>query len=191
MKLKALILFIFFFPPYFQVHFFAQAGIYLTAEDFENEKISCTKIEKYKYRLKVNNLFRPNTIKVIIGDTVFKFSKDSIFAYRDNEKNTYRLYNRNEYQILNSHEHILLYGLTVPIHAKGFQTATSFYFSAGSHSNIFPLSKINLKKAFPSEATFHELIDMYFTCDAQLMSYDTFYKVFKINRIYELNKKNK
>lgn len=191
MKLKALILFIFFFPPYFQVYFFAQAGIYLTPEDYENEKISYTRKEKCKYRLKVNHLIHANAIKVIIGDTVFKFSKDSIFAYRDNEKNTYRLYKSNEYQILNSHEYILLYSLTLPINAKGFQTVTSFYFSAGSHSAIFSLSKINLKKAFPTDTTFHELIDMYFTSDAQLMTYDTFYKVYKINRIYELNKKNK
>lgn len=171
---------------------FAQSpGIYNTSADFDNGNISFTRRERARYKFRPYSLFNNKYIKIIIGDSVFKLCKDSVFAYRNNDHVTYRLFKGKEYRIINPNESIKLYSSLKLISSKGNQTSTEYFFSAGTGSAILPLTKINLKRAFPDQSGFHELIDIYFDNDAELIEYDSFYKIYKINRIFQLNSKEK
>lgn len=166
---------------------FAQKeGIYLTNNAYDSCNISFSKKGNERYKFKLNEFFNSNTIKIIIGDSSFHLCKDSIWGYRDDENISYRLYNKKAYQIINPQEPILLYSTVTLVNSKGNQTTTNYFFSTSSGSAIFPLTKLNLKRAYPSYSNFHELIDMYFDNDLELTSYDTFYKIYKISRIYQL-----
>ena len=143
-----------------------------------------------KYKLRVDNLFNESIVKVFIGDSTFKFLKDSIFGYRDDNVN-YRFYNKKNYRILNPKEGILLYSITTIVNPKGNQTAINYYFSVAASSAIYPLTKLNLKRAFSNDSDFHELIDMYFNTDSDLLAYDSFYNQYKINRIYQIKQSRK
>ncbi len=165
---------------------FAQkTGLYLTHSDFERARIAFVKKENLKYKFRVDNLFNQSSVKVVVGDSTFKFHKDSIFGYRDNNIN-YRFYNKKTYRIINPRERILLYSITTLVNPKGNQTTISYFFSVTSSSTIYPLTKLNLKKAFSNDSDFHELIDMYFNNDIDLLTYDSFYNQYKINRIYQI-----
>ncbi|MCF8428420.1 MAG: hypothetical protein K9I36_16925 [Bacteroidia bacterium] len=163
------------------------AGIYLTHNQFDNAIISYGEIKNLKYRFNADRILNQSSIKIVIGDSIYYFNKDSIFGFRDNKSISYRFYGGEEYQIMNPTETILLYKLTNTINGKGFQTVEHYFFSCNSNTTILPLTKLNLKIAFPNRSNFHELIDMYFDSDRELLSYDSFYHIYKINRVYQLN----
>ncbi len=165
-----------------------QTGVYLTAADFDNHILSFTKEADKKYKFKIHEVFHTQTITIVKSDTVITLLKDSIFGYRDEDNIPYRFYNKKTYQIINPTEKILLYCLTTPIALKGSEPIIRYFFSTNSASAIYALTKLNLKKAFPLDTNFHELIDMYFNNDTDLLAYDQFYHVYKINRIYQLKK---
>ena len=168
-----------------------ESGIYLTYSDFDSSRIAFVKKGNLKYKLRVDNLFNESIVKVVIGDCTFKFLKDSIFGYRDNDKVNYRFYNKKPYRILNPKKGILLYSITTIINPKGNQTDVNYYFSVNASSAIYPLTKLNLKRAFPNDSNFHELIDMYFNTDSDLLAYDSYYHQYKINRIYQIKQSQK
>lgn len=163
-----------------------KTGIYLTPADFDNGHLTFTKQENLKYKFRLNELLHSKYIKITIGDSIFNLCKDSIFGYQDAEQISYRIYDREIYRIINPGETILLYSTTTMVNCKGNQTVTNYFFSAGSGSPVYALTKLNLKRAFTNDFTFHELIDMYFNNDADLLSYDSFYGIYKINRIHNL-----
>jgi len=168
-------------------HAFAQKeGIYFTSTDFDTCNLSFTKKDNLRYKFRLNELFHSKYIKIIIGDSTFNLCKDSIFGYRDNEGVSHRIYDKIMYRIINPNESILLYSTTTTVNSKGNQTITNYFFSTNSGSPIYPLTKLNLKKAFPANSNFHELIDIYFKSDKDLVTYDNFYSIYKINRIYNL-----
>lgn len=168
-----------------------KAGVYLTANDFETRNISFRNNKKLSYKLKINDNSNTNTIKIIAGDSTITLNKDSIFGFIDDEEISYRFYQNKAYQIINPTEKILLYAYTTSIIGKEKKTFTDYFFSMNHHSAIYPLTKFNIKSAFPNDASFHELIDMYFNKDKDLLAYDTFYHVYKISRIYELQQLKK
>lgn len=168
-----------------------KTGIYLTYGDFDSARISFVKKGNLKYKLRVDNLFNEPIVKVVIGDSTFKFLKDSIYGYRDDDNVNYRFYNKKIYRIINPKEGILLYSITTVVNPKGNQTATNYYFSVIASSAIYPLTKLYLKRAFYNDANFHELIDIYFNTDSDLLGYDSFYNQYKINRIYQIKQSRK
>lgn len=163
-----------------------KTGIYLTYSDFDSARIAFVKKGNLKYKLRVDNLFNESIVKIIIGDSTFKFLKDSIFGYRDDDNVNYRFFNKKTFRILNPKEDILIYSITTVVNPKGNQTAINYYFSVTASSAIYPLTKLNLKRAFTDDSNFHELIDMYFNSDSDLLAYDSFHNQFKINRIYQI-----
>lgn len=168
-----------------------KTGIYLTYSDFDSSRIAFVKKGNLKYKLRVDNLFNKSFVKVLIGDSSFVFQKDSIFGYRDDDNVNYRFFIKKTYRIINPTEGILLYSITDIVNPKGNQTAINYYFSVNANSSIYPLTKINLKRAFSNDSDFHELIDMYFNTDSDLLAYDCYYNQYKINRIYQIKQSRK
>lgn len=169
---------------------FAQStGLYLNSSDFDSARTSFVKKEKLKYKFQVDNPFNGSDVKVVLGDSTFRFNKDSIFGYRDENKINYRFYHTKTYQILNPTEEILLYCITSNVDPKSNHFDIKYFFSINASASISPLTKFNLKRAFPNDSNFHELIDIYFNNDLDLLSYDSYYNKYKINRLYQLAKK--
>lgn len=166
-------------------------GIFMTCNDYDSSRLSYMPEEHRKYRFIVNPFFYPEYIIIKSGDTTCRIHKDSVFGYRDEDGFSYRLYQRKTYRILNPGEPIMLYGLAAPVRGKEQPSAVTYYFSVGSASDIRPLTILNLKYAYPDSPVFHELIDIYFHHEEELITYDAFYKTFKINRVYQLSLQKK
>ena len=164
-------------------------GVYLSAKDFTNGKISFVNDQSKKYKLHWNEPFNSSTTKIIIGDSVIKLNKDSIFGYRDKKNVCYRFYNKVAYKIINPTEEILIYSKTssegVP---KNNHTVTKYYFSPNACSQIYPLTKWQLKTVLINDVTFNKLLDVYFHNDDDLFAFDNNNKVYYLNYVYKLSK---
>lgn len=166
-------------------------GIYLSSNDFISGKISFANNESTKkYKLYINEIFYSSNVKILIGDSIIKFNKDSIYGYRDKNHTSYRFYNKVAYKIINPKEKILLYSrIMKSTGAKGIMAnVTSYFFSESLGSPIYPLTKWNLKVTFSYELLFHELLDIYFHNDKDLIAYDRLNKIYYLNHVYELSK---
>lgn len=163
-------------------------GIYLSADDFRKGLISFSSISNKKYRLDLNVTVYKPTIRIIIGDSTYRFYKDSIFGYRDKNNMIHRFYSGNIYDVLNPEEPILIYVRGLLGGYKNTQTINSYSFSTAANATIQPLTKWNLKNAFPNDPVFHELLDMYFNSDHELIAYDNFYKTYKLNRVFQFSR---
>ena len=143
---------------------------------------------RYKF-IPTNTLKSRCILPTLYGDSVIKLNKDSIFGYRDKKNTCYRFYNKVAYKIINPSEKILLYSTTslegIP---RNRHNVTNYFFSANPDSPLYALSKWNLKTVLYNEVLFHELLDVYFESDKELIAYDRMNNVYLLNRIYELSK---
>jgi hypothetical protein len=94
----------------------------------------------------------------------------------------YRVVRNDQYQIIEA-KAVYIYSLDVLVR-KG-TTEKTYFFSVGPKGDVLPLTILNLKKAFPDNHAFHDLLDMTFKHDSDLTKYDEFHKMYKVNRLLE------
>lgn len=160
-------------------------GIYLSRKDCSNNHISFSPIKEKKYKLKLYQFLNNPTIKITIGDSMYTLNKDSIFGYRDNKNIVHRFYKKNLYTVLNPTESILLYSRTYLGGYKNTPLDIQYFFSTPTNDAVQPLTKWNLKKVFLHDTAFYQLLDMAFINDSDLLKYDSFYKMYKLNQVFQ------
>ena len=136
-----------------------------------------------KHKISADLIFRDKIISVKHNDTVYTFQKDSVFAARYCDNSIVRFSNNQQYPLLNPAEAILLYKVVSGSGIKGSPIVTKYYFSNGAKDSIRELTLNNIKKSFPDNHKFHNLLDMQFKSDDELIEYDRFHKCYKINQI--------
>ena len=164
---------------------FAQnSGVYLSASDFASGKltygINCS-TEKHKIML--NEFLNQDYITVVHDKQSHKLLKKEIFGYKDCDNLTYRFAEKSHYVILNPTEQILLYKHAIK-GSKNQPAEVHYYFSVFGAGEVQALTLMNLKKAFPENHKLHDALDAEFKTDDQLSEYDTFHKMYKVNRLY-------
>lgn len=94
------------------------------------------------------------------------------------------------YTVMNAGEAIVIYKYQHAAHSpKEAEKYTPKYFFTTKSSNVLnDLSKASLKKAFSANHAFHDAIDANFNTDSELISYDDFHKMYKLNRILQTTK---
>ncbi|MHA4807880.1 hypothetical protein ACX0G9_07230 [Flavitalea flava] len=180
------------FLAFFSMNAIAQkdsSGIYKTAADFEKGKlylaIDC-RTESHK--IKLNEFFDKDFITVKHEGGSYDLKKNEIYAYKLCDGKIYRFQGKENYLMLNSSEKIILYTVEVPNIGKGAIPAkVAYYYSKDLDSPIQELSKESLKAAFPTNHKFHDALDESFKNDADLASYDSFHKMYKVNHVMEMN----
>src|ERR687885_599424 len=88
----------------------------------------------------------------------------------------YRVVGNDRYQVI---EAKALYIYTLDVIVRKGASEKAYFFSVGPNGDVLPLTILNLKKAFPDNHTFHDLLDMSFKHDSDLTKYDVFHKMFK------------
>ena len=160
------------------------SGVYLSAADFASGKltyeINCS-TEKHKIQL--NEFLNQDYITVVHDKQSHKLPKKEIFGYKDCDNITYRFAEKSHYVILNPTEEILLYKHTIE-GAKNQKAEIHYYFSVSGAGQVQSLTLMNLKNAFRGNHRLHDALDAEFKSDAELAQYDSFHKMYKINRLY-------
>ena len=95
------------------------------------------------------------------------------------------------YTVLNPKEAIKIYKYVHGSHSpkETEKYAPKYFFTTESSDVLTELTKDNLKKAFPTNHSFHDALDANFKEDADLTNYDSFHKMYKINRLLQAENK--
>jgi len=164
--------------------FSQDSGVYLSAADFASRKltygINCA---TEKHKIKLNQFLNKDYITVVHNNMSNKLVKKDIYGYRDCDGVTYRFINNNHFTILNPEESILIFKHTT-MASKNQQAVIVYYFSFSGSNATSELTLSNLKKADPENHKFHDALDAEFKSDSNLALYDSFHKVYRINRLY-------
>src|SRR5215475_2920905 len=92
----------------------------------------------------------------------------------------YRVVGNDRYQIIEA-KTVYIYSFDLLVRKAASEK--TYFFSVGPNGDVLPLTILNLKKAFPNNHVFHDLLDMSFKHDSDLTKYDDFHKMFKVNRL--------
>lgn len=94
--------------------------------------------------------------------------------------------NTKDYKMIEN-KNIIIYTKLVPMgEAKTFHLVLKYFFSIQSNTEILPLTQINLKRAFPDNLKFHDMLNLEFDNKEDISTFDQTNKMFKVN--YLLNK---
>jgi hypothetical protein len=161
-------------------------GIYKTAYDFQQNKLSYALNDKSKDKIK-DELFKESKIKVVHDGKTYVLDKNNTYGYKNPAGEVFRFVDNKEYRVLNPGESLILYVYydIVSSDKGSFFTHSDYYFSPDASSGLQPLTKENLKEAFPNNSKFHDALDVYFKTDKDLVAYDSAHKMFKLNKIYK------
>lgn len=152
-------------------------GIYMTQQDYT------AKTAVSKDKIQAEPLFQHSKFKAVKDGETKTFNKNEVFGYRENGQD-YRFVNNGAYKILDN-DQFLLYSRFEHIKNGKEQTReTRYYFSVEPGSKLMPLTKANLKQAFPENKSFHDLLDLQFRSDKELTAYDSFHKQYKVKSLY-------
>jgi hypothetical protein len=158
-------------------------GLYLTAEDFLNHKLSYESDGNNGNKIKLHEVF--GSYKVIVTQNGKKqlFSKSEIFGYRKNDQD-YRYFNNSAYRIIDTQGfYIYSYYRLMP-EGTGPKQVEYFYFSSKSNDEIKPLTMDNLQTVFSKNTRFLYAIQGFFRTDNELTAYDTNLKEYKLKYLY-------
>jgi hypothetical protein len=180
-----------FFLPFSALAQKDSSGIYKTADDFQDRKLSYAincKTEKHKINDYV--LFNDAAIKVKHHDTTYTLQKRETYGYRNMKGEEFRFIDNKEYKILNSGEPLLIYVYQHLSHSpkEASKYGPMYFFSIDAASAPIALTKENLKEAFPNKHKFHDALDAQFNEDNELYAYDSFHKMYKLNRVWKANR---
>ncbi len=170
------------------------SGIFLTAEDFQNNKlIEEEECKKDHEDFKKHDFFTRESFDVIYKGKKKAFLKSNIFAYKDCNNKTWRFYNNKEYEIVEKLG-IFVYKLSkVVLNGITVEKDAVFYFSKDLTGEIKQLTNDNLKAEFAENKEFRRLVDEELKSDVPdkaAHSYDFAHKMYKVNYLL-IQSKNK
>jgi hypothetical protein len=165
------------------------SGVYASAEDFTNQKLTlASDCKTEKHRIKLNDFAGKSYIEVIHQGEPHRFEKSEIFGYRQCDGNVFRFVSGKHYRLLNPTERVLLYKSEISPIGKN-PGKTTYYFSKDAASAALPLTLRNLKAGFPDNHAFHDALDAQFKTDEGLAAYDSYHKMYKINHLLKSSEK--
>jgi hypothetical protein len=165
-----------------------KSGLYMTASDFTSGKLTFeVNCLTENHKIKTSDFLNTKTIKVTHRDSTIKLAKSAIWGFRLCDGKEYRIYQDKEYLIMDKGA-ITVYQITEKSSTspKSNQTITKtkYFFSEDVGSPLKELTLKNVETSFTSNKKFHDLIDLQFKSDAELLIYDDYYKMLRLNHIY-------
>ena len=149
------------------------SGVYLTAADFQNSRLSFEGSCRSKdHKLSVHDFLHKPYIDVKHESEKHRYAKADLFGFRACDRHDYRFASNLEYQILEAKE-LYIYALDTQVsQGRTSRTVREYYFSVGDNGQIQMLTLENLKRAFPENHRFHVWLDTTFGAGENLAEYD-------------------
>jgi hypothetical protein len=162
---------------------FAQAGLYKNADDYLSGKLEHEKQDFEKHRLHTDRLFNKYVVKVVENGEAHKYFKWDLYGYKNKNNQNFRFFNEKSYRIVDTTSFVVYAREENIVNGKEKRRETRYYFSKNAESRILPLTIRNLKFAYPNR-DFHDLLDVHFRSNKELMRYDAFNNEYKLKRIF-------
>lgn len=169
------------------------SGIFMTVNDYRANHLAYPiNYKTDKERIKDHLLWSSDKVKVKHGGETYMLDKNNLYGYRDGRGQDYRFVGQLAYRILTPEEPIILYKYGEPQRDPQRNTATQYnryYFSINADNSPISLTRTNLKKSFPDNAKFQQLIDKNFRSDDELTRLDRASKRYLINVLLDQSQK--
>lgn len=161
------------------------SGIYKTAEDFQQRKLSyAINCKTEKHKINPNVLFKGSGVKVKHQGNTYNLKKSEVFGYRACDGKEYRFADNKEYKVLNPGEPLILYFYQHPAHTgkevNNGMYRPQYFFSINAASPLQDLTKANIKAVYRDNHKYHDALDENFKEDKDLYAYDSFHKMYKV-----------
>jgi hypothetical protein len=160
------------------------AGLYLTAEDYHNQKLSFKTTGAYRNSIKFNEFLGSGRIVVVYNGKKQTFYKSAIYGYRSNNSD-YRYFNNIPYKVIDDRDFYLYSSPKMVQQGKCSKPVDSYFFSSTAIADIKPLSIKNLQSAYADNPRFRYLIEAHFATDNALTAYDSAVNEYKVKYLYE------
>lgn len=161
----------------------AKIGLYLTADDYRNHKVSFETGGSNGTRIQLHAVFGGFQVIVVQNGKKHVFNKSEIFGYRQDGQD-YRYFKNSAYRIIDT-QGFFIYGYCKLIQqGKNLKDSEFFYFSSGTDDEIRPLTMDNLQTVFSKDTKFLYTIQGFFRTDNELTAYDANLKAYKLKYLY-------
>jgi hypothetical protein len=155
------------------------SGVYLNAQDYMSGKLSY-----HGARVRADIPFRQSAVKVVAPNQTKDLSKSEVYGYRDSNGQDYRFINNKAYKIVDKTHFPIYRNVETITKGKERERKAVYYFSAQPGSEPQLLTIRHLKRAFPDNDKFHNLLDLQFKNDKELVAYDDFRGEYKLKTIF-------
>ena len=164
-----------------------RAGVYVTATDFEHAQLASA--------IECANSSDPIPREAFASDRVIdlpgaadgapraRFARIDVFGFRACDGSEVRFVGNENYRVLRAPP-LYLYERARRVPAgKVTQLVYEHYFSTTAADSLRPLTLVALKAAYPKDHRFHDLLDLAFHDDDELLRYDDFHHEYRVARI--------
>ena len=157
------------------------SGLYRSADDFRGHRLTLgVDCKTETHRVRFHEFIGKPYVTIVHGGKTYQMTKDSLFGYRDCDGGDYRFAAGNRHlPILNPSEELLIYKVDQPVAGKN-PAREELFFSSSAEAPIQPLTLLGVKKAFPDNHRFHDLLDAQFQ-NGNLTAFDEMHHMTKIN----------
>jgi len=159
-------------------------GLYLTADDYHNHKLSFKTSGNDGNSIKLNEFLGSQKIIVVYNGKHEVFYKSAVYGYHNNS-NDYRYFNNTAYKVIDDRDFYIYSSPKLVQQGKWSKSVDVYYFSNTAVSDVEPLSVKNLQTAFAGNARFRYLLEAQFTTDNALTAYDFAANEYKVKYLYE------
>lgn len=164
-----------------------KSGVYRSFSDFQKDSLSYgIDCRKEKHQIRLEDFLNRKFITVIHRGEKVRLEKAAIYGVlycdgslqRFSGKQHYRLEEQGVVWIFSQE-------FTVSQGRGGVQRGKRFFFSKTGDGAIQPLTLLNLKNSFPLRHDLHDELDQWFPNQQDLVAFDSYHKMYKVNRLLE------
>ncbi|MFM7024144.1 MAG: hypothetical protein ACKOXB_14320 [Flavobacteriales bacterium] len=144
---------------------YAQSGVYMTYDDYVNNKLSyANQCDGKNKEIKTNLVFNLPYVTVASTDGKVKLDKDNIYAVSSCDQSLIRFENNQAYYLQEKGAVWIFYKEVSVNEGKRSVIQKRYYFSTTGDSELKELTIKNVKDAFPENHKLHELLDSHQQC---------------------------
>lgn len=162
----------------------SQSGVYKSADDFKNNRLTYEDNGANKKHLRVHDFFwsMPG-ITVVHNGSKINLRKSDLYGYRDDKNNVFRFYRNAAYRIVDSGKiFVYVQEKNIPL-SKGFKVVNAYYFSDGPGAEVLPLTIADVAAVFAANSRFVAVLLHSYTSES-VKEYDAEHNMFRINLDY-------
>jgi len=162
-----------------------RSGLYVTPADFESAHLTDARMCDADSRAIVVETFSEDAVISMPGVAeAGHFDKSGTYGFRTCDGTDVRFVGASNYQVVRAPP-VFLYQRSIQVSAGkgGVRRLVSYGFSTSASDSMRPLTMNALKRAYPERHAFHDLIDLAFRSDEELMRFDDFHQEYRVARL--------
>ena len=162
-----------------------QSGLYITAADFESGRLADAIACQTDSRPVERDAFSTGAqVQWPAGTTSKRYPKAEIFGFRACDGTNVRFVRGANFRVVRAPPlYLYQHEYRVSAGKGGFRLVADYAFSTTVADSVRPLTLDALKRAYPENHRFHDLLDLAFRSDEELMRYDEFHHEYRVARL--------